>query len=137
MFKQLMEAIEARKKHMIERADYIAQQKINLYFANALIPLSNKQLLIINKGLKFIPLCQSRFFNKEPIKKIIDEEYKRLRDENCKNLTKYVFPTDDTRAPEYFSEVKHLLEQLYTKPLPKKLEGNARYIYKTIKSMRQ
>ncbi|CAF4730519.1 unnamed protein product, partial [Rotaria sp. Silwood1] len=152
MFKQLMEAIEAREKHMIERADYITQQKLNqsklnvrnhpnillsLYFANTLIPLSNEQLLIINKGLKFIPPCQSRFLYKEPIEKIIDEEYKRLRTENCKNLTKYTFKTDDTRATEYFSDVKHLLEQLYTKPLPKKLKANARYIYKMIKSMQR
>ncbi|CAF4005492.1 unnamed protein product [Rotaria sordida] len=132
MFKQLMEAIEAREKHMIERADYITQQKLNwrrskskltiqnqttmflsLYFVNTIIPLSTKQLLIINN------------------------EYKRLYDETGKNLTKYAFPTDDSRATEFFSELKHLLEQLYAKPLPKKLKANARYIYKMIKSMQR
>ncbi|CAF1448651.1 unnamed protein product [Rotaria sordida] len=155
MFKQLMEAIEALffrrssgvTKRYNEQRWRRSQSKLNvrnhpniflrLYFANTLIPLSNEQLIIINKGLKFIPPCQSRFFHKEPIKKIIDEEYKRLHTENCKNLTKYTFKTDDTRATEYFSEVKHLLEQLYTKPLPKKLKANARYIYKMITSMQR
>ncbi|CAF4031632.1 unnamed protein product, partial [Rotaria sordida] len=156
MFKQLMEAIEAREKHMIERADYITQQKLNwrrskskltiqnqttmflsLYFVNTIIPLSTKQLFIINKGLKYIPPCQSRFFDKKHMKKIIDQEYKRLYDETGKNLTKYAFPTDDSRATEFFSELKHLLEQLYAKPLPKKLKANARYIYKMIKSMQR
>ncbi|CAF1255306.1 unnamed protein product [Rotaria sordida] len=132
MFKQLMEAIEAREKHMIERADYITQQKLNwrrskskltiqnqttmflsLYFVNTIIPLSTKQLLIINN------------------------EYKRLYDETGKNLTKYAFPTDDSRATEFFSELKHLLAQLYAKPLPKKLKANAQYIYKMIKSMQR
>ncbi|CAF1255325.1 unnamed protein product [Rotaria sordida] len=71
------------------------------------------------------------------MKKIIDQEYKRLYDETGKNLTKYAFPTDDSRATEFFSELKHLLEQLYAKPLPKKLKANARYIYKMIKSMQR
>ncbi|CAF1260747.1 unnamed protein product [Rotaria sordida] len=35
MFKQLMEAIEAREKHMIERADYITQQKLKSFFDEA------------------------------------------------------------------------------------------------------
>ncbi|CAF5152515.1 unnamed protein product [Rotaria sp. Silwood1] len=86
---------------------------LSVHFVNTIIPLSNEQLLIINK------------------------EYNRLYAENCKSLTNYTFLTNDTRATEFFSEVKHLLEQLYTKPLPKKLEGNARYIYKMIKSMRR
>ncbi|CAF3437009.1 unnamed protein product [Rotaria sp. Silwood2] len=152
IFKQLMAAIEACEKRMIERADYITQQKLNksklsirnhtnmflsLHFVNTIIPLSNEQLLIINKGLKFISPCQSRFFYRQPMEKIIEQEYDRLYAENCKSLTNYTFLTNDTRATEFFSEVKHLLEQLYTKPLPKKLEGNARCIYKMIKSMRR
>ncbi|CAF5114247.1 unnamed protein product, partial [Rotaria sp. Silwood1] len=32
IFKQLMVAIEARAKHMIERADYITQQKLKSFF---------------------------------------------------------------------------------------------------------
>ncbi|CAF3838412.1 unnamed protein product [Rotaria sp. Silwood1] len=35
MFKQLMEGIEARQQHMIERADYITQEKIKSFFAEA------------------------------------------------------------------------------------------------------
>ncbi|CAF5003041.1 unnamed protein product [Rotaria sp. Silwood1] len=35
MFKQLMEAIETRQQHMIERADYITQQKIKSFFDEA------------------------------------------------------------------------------------------------------
>ncbi|CAF3858545.1 unnamed protein product [Rotaria sordida] len=71
------------------------------------------------------------------MKKKIDQEYKRLYDETGKNLTKYAFPTDDSRATEFFSELKHLRAQLYAKPLPKKLKANARYIYKMIKSMQR
>ncbi|CAF3818118.1 unnamed protein product [Rotaria sp. Silwood1] len=43
MFKQLMEAIEARKKHMIERADYITQQKLKSFFDEA--PTSQKDTM--------------------------------------------------------------------------------------------
>ncbi|CAF4970683.1 unnamed protein product [Rotaria sp. Silwood1] len=110
---------------------------LSLHFVNTIIPLSNEQLLIINKGLKFISPCQSRFFYRQPMEKIIEQEYNRLYAENCKSLTNYTFLTNDIRATEFFSEVKHVLEQLYTKPLPKKLERNARYIYKMIKSMRR
>ncbi|CAF1390769.1 unnamed protein product [Rotaria sp. Silwood1] len=149
-FKQLMAAIEVRQKQMIERADYITQQKMKSFFDKAptsqdntmdtdgtIISLSNEQLLIINKGLKFIPPCQSRFFYKEPIEKIIDQEYKWLHTENCKNLTNYTFLTNDTRATNFFSEMKILLQQLHTKPLSKKLKANARYIYEMIKSMQR
>ncbi|CAF4105848.1 unnamed protein product [Rotaria sordida] len=141
IFKQLMGAIEAREKHMIERANYITQQKLNkllsLFFANTIIPLSNAQLLIINKGLKFIPPCQSHFYYPQPMEEIIEQEYKRLYAENCKNLINYTFLTNDTRSTEFFSEMKNLLQQLYTKPLPTTLKQHARYMYKMIKSMQR
>ncbi|CAF5161992.1 unnamed protein product, partial [Rotaria sp. Silwood1] len=38
IFKQLMVAIEARAKHMIERADYITQQKLKSFFDVAPTP---------------------------------------------------------------------------------------------------
>ncbi|CAF2793034.1 unnamed protein product [Rotaria sp. Silwood2] len=110
---------------------------LSLYFVNTLIPFSNEQLLIINKGLKYIPPCQSYFYYRQPIEKIIEREYKRLHGENVKNLTDYIFPTDDTRALEYFNEIKNLLEQLYTKPLPTKLKRHARYMYNLIKLMQR
>ncbi|CAF2652795.1 unnamed protein product [Rotaria sp. Silwood2] len=104
-----MTAIEAREKHMIQRADYIRQEKLNffrrssgltkryneyrwrrrktklnirnhtdmflcLYFANTIIPLSNEQLIIINKRLKFILPCHSHFYYRQPMKKIIDRK---------------------------------------------------------------
>ena len=110
---------------------------LSLYFANTIIPLSNEQLIIINKGLKFIPPCQSHFFYRQPMEKIIEREYNRLHNENTKNLTDYMFSTHDTRAIEYFAAIKNLLQQLYTKPLPKRLHSHARYMYKMIKSMQQ
>ncbi|CAF1384335.1 unnamed protein product, partial [Rotaria sordida] len=110
---------------------------LSLFFANTIIPLSNEQLFIINKGLKFIPPCQSHFYYPQPMEEIIEQEYNRLYAENCKNLTNYTFLTNDTRAKEFFSEMKNLLQQLYTRPVPKKLDANARYIYKMIKSMQR
>ncbi|CAF2892523.1 unnamed protein product [Rotaria sp. Silwood2] len=110
---------------------------LSLYFVNTIIPFSNEQLLIINKGLKYIPPCQSRFYHRQPVEKIIEREYSRLYDENIKNLTDYTFSTRDKRAIEYFTEIKNLLEQLYTKPLPTKLKRHARYMYKMIKSMQR
>ncbi|CAF4296902.1 unnamed protein product, partial [Rotaria sordida] len=90
----------------------------------------------INKGLKFIPPCQSHFYYPQPMAEIIEQEYNRLYAENCKNLTNYTFLTNDTRAKKFFSEMKNLLQQLYTRPLSKILKANARYIYKMIKSMK-
>ncbi|CAF3408490.1 unnamed protein product [Rotaria sp. Silwood2] len=58
-----------------------------LYFANTIIPLSNEQLLIINQGSKFTLPCQSHFFYREPMEKIIQREYNRLYYENSENLT--------------------------------------------------
>ncbi|CAF3313319.1 unnamed protein product [Rotaria sp. Silwood2] len=108
-----------------------------LYFANTIIPFSNEQLMIINKGLKFIPPCQSHFFSNKPIQKIIEREYNRLYDENVKNLTDYTFPTTDTRAKEYFLAIKTLLEHLYMKPIPNKIARNAQYLSRMIKSMQR
>lgn len=108
-----------------------------LYFANTIIPFSNEQLMIINKGLKFIPPCQSHFFSKKPIKKIIEEEYKRLYDENVKNLTDYAFSATDTTAKEYFLEVQNLVQQLYMKPIPTNIAKNAQYLSRMIKSMQR
>ncbi|CAF1552263.1 unnamed protein product, partial [Rotaria sp. Silwood1] len=48
-----------------------------------------------------------------------------------------MFSTRDTLAMEYFAVIKNLLQQLYTKPIPKKLERHARYMYKMIKSMQR
>ncbi|CAF3870391.1 unnamed protein product [Rotaria sp. Silwood1] len=110
---------------------------LSLYFVNTLIPFSNEELLIINKGLKYIPPCQSHFYFSQPVEKIIEREYNRLHGENVKNLTDYTFSTKDSRAIEYFTEIKNLLEQLYTKPLPTKLKRHAQYIYKMIKSMQR
>ncbi|CAF3351390.1 unnamed protein product [Rotaria sp. Silwood2] len=45
--------------------------------------------------------------------------------------------TLDTRAIEYFTAIKNLLQQLYTKPIPKQLHRHAQYMYKMIKSMQQ
>ncbi|CAF3691307.1 unnamed protein product, partial [Rotaria sp. Silwood1] len=70
---------------------------LSLHFVNTIIPLSNEQLLIINKGLKFISPCQSRFFYLQPMEKTIEPEYNRLYAENCKSLTNYTFLTNDTR----------------------------------------
>ncbi|CAF4046239.1 unnamed protein product [Rotaria sordida] len=92
---------------------------------------------MLELSLKLIPPCQSHFYYTQPMEEIIEQENKRLYAENCKNLTNYTFLTNDAHATKFFSEVKHLLEQLYTKSLPKKLKGNARYIYKMIKSMKE
>lgn len=110
---------------------------LSLYFVNTILPLSNKQLVIINKGLKFIAPCQSRLFHRQPIETIIEREYKRLHDDNVKNLDNYAFSKSDTRAIEYFNTIKCLLQQLYMKPLSKQLEARAQYIYKTIRSIQR
>ncbi|CAF5003039.1 unnamed protein product, partial [Rotaria sp. Silwood1] len=94
-------------------------------------------MLLTREGLKYIPPCQSHFYYRQPVEKIIKREYNRLHGENVKNLTDYTFSTKDTRAIEYFTEIKNLLEQLYTKPLPTKLKRHAQYIYKMIKSMQR
>ncbi|CAF4787049.1 unnamed protein product [Rotaria sp. Silwood2] len=93
--------------------------------------------MIINKGLKFIPPCQSHFFTNKSIQKITEREYKRLYDENVKNLTDYAFSTTDTRAKEYFLAIQNLLQQLYMKPIPNKIARNAQYLSRMIKSMQR
>ncbi|CAF1433899.1 unnamed protein product [Rotaria sordida] len=108
-----------------------------LYFVYTILPLSNEQLIIINKGLKFIPPCQSHFFYRQPTEKIIEREYQRLYNDNVKNLFNYAYPEKDQRATDYFTSIKNLLQQLYTKPLPKQLKACARYIYFTIKSIQR
>ncbi|CAF1331688.1 unnamed protein product [Rotaria sordida] len=110
---------------------------LSLYFVNTILPLSNEQLIIINKGLKFIPPCQSHFFYRQPTEKIIEREYQRLYNDNVKNLFNYAYPEKDQRATDYFTSIKNLLQQLYTKPLPKQLKACARYIYFTIKSIQR
>ena len=110
---------------------------LSLYFVDTILPLSDKQLTIINKGIKFIPPCQSHFFYRQPMETIIEREYNRLYNGNIKNLTNYHVSDKDTRALEYFTALKTLLEQLYMKPLPKQLKIRAQYIYQKIKSIQR
>ncbi|CAF5161574.1 unnamed protein product, partial [Rotaria sp. Silwood1] len=77
------------------------------------------------------------FFYRQPMEEIIERLYNHIYNENVKNLTDYMFSTRDTCAIEYFAVIKNLLQQLYTKLIPKKLERLARYMYKMIKSMQR
>ncbi|CAF3756143.1 unnamed protein product, partial [Rotaria sp. Silwood1] len=77
------------------------------------------------------------FFYRQPMEKIIERAYNRLYNENVKNLTDYMFSMRDALAIEYFAVIKNLLQQLYTKPIPKNFERHARYMYKMIKSIQR
>ncbi|CAF5000026.1 unnamed protein product [Rotaria sp. Silwood1] len=95
----------------------------------------NKKKLASATSLKLKCGTFRHFFYRQRMEKIIERAYNRLYNENVKNLTDYMFSMRDTHAIEYFAVIKNLLQQLYTKPMPKKLERHARYMYKMIKSM--
>ncbi|CAF1617951.1 unnamed protein product [Rotaria magnacalcarata] len=74
--------------------------------------LTSKQMSMFIKDLKYVIPCQSRFSH-------------------------HYIPTTDTRVKQAFQELKHLLSELYSSPLPRSLAVCSQQEYKFVRSIQQ
>ncbi|CAF2215847.1 unnamed protein product [Rotaria magnacalcarata] len=98
--------------------------------------LTSKQISMFIKGLKYVIPCQSRF-SRKPIEQIVNEQYQNISTivKNC--LKDHCIPTTDTRVKQAFQELKHLLSELYSSPLPRSLAVCSQQEYKFVRSIQQ
>jgi predicted nucleic acid-binding protein len=88
------------------------------------------------KGLPYITSCQRRF-SRQPIEEFVKMEYEKISTtvKNC--LDNNQMSITDTRAKQAFSELEHIIYNLYSTPLPRKLYRRAQREYKIVKGLQQ
>jgi hypothetical protein len=94
--------------------------------------LSSKQFSFLSNGLKYIPPCQ-HCFSRQSIDEIITKEYKSIIQAFQIGLDQNQTSVSDQRAKDFFRSIESLLRQLYTTPLPRKLQVRAHYEQRMIK----
>ncbi|CAF1285889.1 unnamed protein product, partial [Rotaria sordida] len=146
----VISAIQARQENIIKRhrrstatktitASHIDDMN-SLLPSSAIIevatPFTNKQILFLARGSKYVPKCQSQFGSGGAIEDIIEREYLRMSPIIRDCLTANCVSASDERAKIFFISLKNLLTQLYTAKLPCQLFRRAQQEYlltKTIK----
>ena len=98
--------------------------------------LSTKQLSYLTKGLKYVPPCQNHFSN-QSIATIITQEHQNIVQAFKNGLHKYQISISDQRAQDFFTAIENLLRQLYTTPLPYKLQIRGKYEHHMIRSIQR
>ncbi|CAF4948322.1 unnamed protein product [Rotaria sp. Silwood1] len=91
---------------------------------------------MLSNGRKYIIPCQSRF-SRQSINEIAKEEYKRISNTIKKSLDSNRMSITDERAKQAFPELEKMIHDLYSKPLPPKLNRRARREYKKIKRLQK
>ena len=88
-------------------------------------PFSNQHLLLLARGPKYVPKCQSHFGSRS-VEDIIDREYQKMSPiiRNC--LTDNCVSATDERSKLFFVSLKNLLRQLYMTKLSSELFRLAR-----------
>jgi hypothetical protein len=88
-------------------------------------PLTNKHLLVLARGPKYVPKCQS-YFSSHSIEDIINREYRMMSSVIMKCLAANCVSASDERAKTFLISLKDLLTQLYTTKLPHQLFRRSR-----------
>ena len=109
---------------------------LSLPIVDAVLPLSLEQLAFFDCGLKYVPLCQSRF-SRQPIDEVIKQKYKKLKQRIADNIFNYCMSASDQRAIDHFASMKQLLQRLYTAPLSSKVTARAQCNHNMVKSIKR
>ena len=100
--------------------------------------LTDKQILMLARGPKYVPKCQSYFsLSSTSMEDIIEREYQRMLPIIMNSLTENCVSVSDERAKLFFISLKSLLVKLYTTKLPAKLFHRARQEYLLIKFIKR
>ena len=107
MVNQFKEAIEKRQKHIRQDLQYLTKRRRTFFYQRSdyrplkwyrqsfrlnpywdILPsspiievfnqLTSEQLALLAYGSKYVPPCQSRFYNKERRERIIEQEYQKM-----------------------------------------------------------
>jgi hypothetical protein len=91
--------------------------------------------MLIN-GPKYIIPCQSRF-SRQPIGELVTVDYERIIEtiKNC--LKNNLMSSSDQRAKLAFSDLRHMMSDLYSKPLSRKARQRARREFKRMKRLQR
>jgi hypothetical protein len=89
------------------------------------------------KGLKYIIPCQNRINQRRSKKKLAKNQYDTISNAIKKCLGDNQTSITDHRATQAFTELEHLIYQLYQKPLSHKLYRRARREYKQVKNLQK
>jgi hypothetical protein len=81
---------------------------------------TDEHLLVLARGPKYVPKCQS-YFTSRSIEDIIEREYQIMSPVIRNNLADNCVSASDERAKLFFISLKTLLTELYTIKLPSKL----------------
>ena len=98
--------------------------------------LSSRQLAFLANGPKYIPVCQSRF-SRLPLNTILEQEYQQLTAVLKAGLTDNCMSANDSKSTEFFAALRTLLDQFYTKPLPRRLLARAQRDHQMVQSIRR
>ena len=97
---------------------------------------TDKHLLILAHGPKYVPKCQSHFTSCSSVQDTIKREHQRMSASIMNCLTANCVSASDERAKLFFTSLKNLLAQLYTTKLPCPLFRRIRQEQLLIKAIR-
>ncbi|CAF5042455.1 unnamed protein product [Rotaria sp. Silwood1] len=150
--RQYMQYATKRRLHFFYHCSDDRRQKwyrriyhLNLYWdilpSSSIIEVHTKltpeQLVLLSRGPKYVPPCQSRFYKKKKKEKLIDEEHNNIMSTITEFFRQHGYYISKTRIDEFSNDLKNLLLRLYTKKLSRKLSVRAKLEHKLIMSIRR
>jgi hypothetical protein len=124
------------KKHRRSKIFFYTKITSTLPFIENSLNLTPRQITMFTNGLKYTIPCQSKFSRRSK-KKMINDAYETILTTVQKCLGNNQMSITDERAEKAFSELKHLMNDLYRKPLSPRLYRRARRQYKQVKSLQK
>jgi hypothetical protein len=119
-----------------DKISFYTKITASLPFIETSLNLTPELISMFTNGLKYVTPCQSRFSRRSK-KKMIENEYEAMSKVVKKCIDQNQTSITDDRAKQAFSELEHLINDLYRKPLPRRLYRRAQREYKQVKYLQQ
>ncbi|CAF4516883.1 unnamed protein product [Rotaria socialis] len=164
---QFIKAIEERQNHIRQHTQYQTQRRIHFFYRRSddhrkhwhrrssyrlnlywdILPsspiievftkLTSEQLALLARGPKYVPPCQIQFYRQGTKEKIIEQEHKIIIDKITEFFYQNCYSISEKRIQDFSSDIKNLLQRLYTKKLSRKLYIRAKRERKLIINIRR
>ena len=105
-------------------------------FIDINIKLNLNELSMLKNGRKYIIPCQS-YFNRQSRNDLAKINYERISNIAKECIGKHQMSISDERAKLAFRELEQMIQELYTKPLSRKLYRRARHEYHIVKRLQK
>ncbi|CAF3341905.1 unnamed protein product [Rotaria socialis] len=105
-------------------------------FIDINIHLNLNGLSMLTNGRKYIIPCQS-YFNRQSRNDLAKINYERISNIAKECIGKHQMSVSDERAKLAFRELEQMIQELYTKPLSRKLYRRARHEYRIVKRLQK